>query len=99
YQLFLQRVADGRGMTKAEVDAIARGRVWSGKRGKDVGLVDEFGGMREALAELRKRSGVANYKELELRLLPRKLSLLQLVLRQAGGLVVEPLSRTVAGKR
>lgn len=98
YQLFLQRVADGRGMTKPEVDAIARGRVWSGKRGKDIGLVDRFGGLHEALAELRKRSGVANYRQLELRLLPRKLSLLQLVLRQAGNLVVAPLSRTVAAK-
>jgi len=99
YQLFLARVAGGRGMTKAEVDKLARGRVWSGKRAKDIGLIDEFGGMREAIAELRQRSGVAQYKDLELRLLPRKLTLVQLILRGAGGLVVEPMNQAVAAKQ
>lgn len=99
YELFLQRVADGRGMKRDEVDKIARGRVWSGKRAKDIGLVDEFGGLREAIAELRKRSGVADYKQLELRILPRKLTLLQLLLRSTGSLVVEPVARTVATKQ
>ncbi len=99
YDLFTQRVADGRGMNKDEVDAIGRGRVWSGKRGKDIGLVDEFGGLDEALAELRKRSGVAEFRQLELRVLPRKLTLLQLVVRATGSLITEPVARTVAGKR
>ncbi|MFO7566190.1 MAG: signal peptide peptidase SppA [Enhygromyxa sp.] len=99
YDLFLQRVADGRGMQKPEVDKIARGRVWSGKRAKGIGLVDEHGGLREALAELRKRSGVADYKQLELRILPRKLTLLQLILRNTGSLVVEPVTRAVSSKQ
>jgi protease IV len=99
YDLFLTRVADGRGMTKPEVDAIARGRVWSGKRAQQNGLVDEFGGLREALVELRKRSGVADYKSLELRVLPRKLTLLQLVLRGAGSMVSDPVERRVTSKQ
>lgn len=99
YDLFLQRVADGRGMQKREVDNIGQGRVWSGKRAKDHKLIDEYGGLREAIVEVRKRSGVADYKQLELRVLPRKLTLLQLVLRAAGSLIVEPVDRTVAAKQ
>ena len=99
YDLFLQRVADGRGMQKPEVDKIGQGRVWSGKRAKGLGLVDEYGGMREAIDELRDRSGVATHKQLELHVLPRKLTLLQLVLRSAGSLIVEPVGRNVAAKQ
>lgn len=99
YDLFLQRVADARGMQKTAVDDIGQGRVWSGKRAKANGLVDEFGGLREAIADLRARSGVADHKQLELRVLPRKLTLLQLVFRSAGSLIVEPVTRTVVGKQ
>ncbi|PRQ05753.1 Protease 4 [Enhygromyxa salina] len=99
YDLFLQRVSDARGMTKPEIDKIARGRVWSGERAADLGLVDEHGGLREALDELRSRSGIAKYKQLELRILPKKLTLLQLVLRGAGSLVTAPVGRAVASKR
>lgn len=99
YDLFLQRVADARGMQKAEVDRIGQGRVWTGKRAKGHKLVDEYGGMREAIAELRARSGVADFRELEIHVLPRKLTLLQLVLRTAGSLIVEPVGRTVEAKQ
>jgi protease-4 len=50
YQQFLRRVADGRDMEKSEVDSIARGRVWSGKDAERIGLVDELGGMEDAVA-------------------------------------------------
>ncbi|MCA9681892.1 MAG: S49 family peptidase [Myxococcales bacterium] len=99
YDLFLQRVADARGMTKDEVNAIGRGHVWSGKRAKDIGLVDEFGGLREAVAEVRRRGGQPDYRKLELHLLPTKPTLVQLLLRGAGSLVQEPVARVVDGKR
>jgi protease-4 len=99
YQLFLQRVSDARGMTKDEVNAIARGHVWSGKRAKDIGLVDEFGGLREALADVRGRSGVAKYTELEVRVLPKRLTLIQMVLRGAGSMIADPVERSVSTKR
>ncbi|PRQ07593.1 signal peptide peptidase SppA [Enhygromyxa salina] len=99
YQLFLQRVSDARGMTKDQVHAIARGHVWSGKRGKDIGLVDEHGGLREALAEVRSRSGVASYSQLQVRVLPKRLTLIQMVLRGAGSLIAEPVERSVSIKR
>ncbi len=53
YALFLRRVADGRGMSRAEVDAVGQGRVWTGRQAKERGLVDELGGLRQALAKAR----------------------------------------------
>ncbi|MFP2930738.1 signal peptide peptidase SppA [Pyxidicoccus sp. 3LG] len=48
YQAFLGHVAKARGRTKEEIHALAEGRVYSGTRGKDVGLVDRVGGFEEA---------------------------------------------------
>jgi len=50
YDTFLQRVADGRGMTKEQVNEVAQGRVWTGTDAKRLGLVDEIGGLEEAIA-------------------------------------------------
>jgi protease IV len=58
YQDFLTRVAASRKKTTAQVDAIAQGRVWAGGTARQIGLVDRFGGMDEALAEAVKRAGL-----------------------------------------
>lgn len=58
YGLFLQRVADGRGMSKKDVDAVARGRVWTGRQAKEHKLVDALGGLRQALAKARVMGGL-----------------------------------------
>jgi len=49
YQEFIQLVASNRNMTIEEVDAIAQGRVWSGKKAKELGLVDELGNLTDAV--------------------------------------------------
>ncbi len=49
YALFIGSVARARGRTPQQIDAIARGRVWSGAQAKDRGLVDSFGGLRDAI--------------------------------------------------
>jgi len=57
YQDFINLVAENRHMTLAQVDAIAQGRVWSGKKAKELGLVDELGNLTDAVvaaAELAK---------------------------------------------
>ena len=51
YSQFIGKVARARDSEPAKVDAIARGRVWSGAQAKERGLVDELGGLREAQAE------------------------------------------------
>lgn len=54
YDLFVARVAEGRHLTPDAVDAVARGKVWTGQQAISRGLVDRLGGLREALAEARR---------------------------------------------
>jgi len=56
YDLFIARVSEGRHMKPEDIDAVARGRVWTGAQAFDRKLVDHLGGLREALAEARKRA-------------------------------------------
>ncbi len=48
YETFINRVATGRKKTFAQIDAVAQGRVWTGLQAKELGLVDEIGGLSEA---------------------------------------------------
>lgn len=50
YNDFITKVGTGRGKTKAEIDSIGQGRVWAGTDAISIGLIDEFGGLNEALA-------------------------------------------------
>ncbi len=50
YELFIDRVAFGRGLESNQVDTLGQGRVWSAEQALDVGLVDELGGMQEAVS-------------------------------------------------
>ncbi|HET8737451.1 MAG TPA: signal peptide peptidase SppA [Pricia sp.] len=54
YETFLDRVAQGRDMSMAEVDSLAQGRVWSGVDAQRVGLVDALGNLEDAIAEAAK---------------------------------------------
>jgi protease-4 len=60
YDLFVGRVAAGRGMSPERVDAVARGKIWTGAQAHERGLVDRVGGLREALAEARKRADLGD---------------------------------------
>jgi protease-4 len=62
YNDFVARVAEGRKMTAAQVDSIAQGRVWSGKEAKEIGLVDEFGGLETAIKIAAKRAKIEDYR-------------------------------------
>jgi protease-4 len=58
YTDFVERVAQGRKMTVEAVDAIARGRVWTGADALEHGLVDELGGLRTAIARAKVLAGL-----------------------------------------
>ncbi|HSQ68080.1 MAG TPA: signal peptide peptidase SppA [Polyangiaceae bacterium] len=58
YDIFLERVAQGRHMTTSEVDAVGQGRVWVGQQAIENKLVDKMGGLREALDEARALGGL-----------------------------------------
>jgi protease-4 len=68
YQDFIGRVAQGRHMTKEQVDSIAQGRVWTGADGKRVGIVDELGGFLAAVDYAKK---AAKLKDCDYVFLPR----------------------------
>jgi protease-4 len=58
YTDFIERVAQGRKMSAEAVDAIARGRVWTGADAKERGLVDELGGLRTAITRAKVLAGL-----------------------------------------
>jgi protease-4 len=59
YATFKDRVAQGRSLEPAAVEAAAQGRIWSGEQARSLGLVDVVGGPLEALAEVCERAGLA----------------------------------------
>lgn len=65
YDSFMQKVADGRGMTLDEVDQIGQGRVWSGTDALEIGLIDELGGLKDAIAEAAEMAGLEDYELME----------------------------------
>ena len=65
YDVFLQRVSEGRHLTKEQVDAIGQGRVWTGEQALANKLVDELGGLRQALAYARAAAGLSDHAPIE----------------------------------
>lgn len=66
YDDFISKVAEGRGMTKADVDSIGQGRVWSGVNAIEIGLVDELGGLNDAIKSAAELANIDSYKIKEL---------------------------------
>ena len=60
YGQFVDKVADGRGRSRDEIDAVAQGRVWSGRRAVEMGLVDELGGLDVAIEAAKRRAGIGD---------------------------------------
>lgn len=58
YATFIERVSNGRGLEPEAVERIARGRIWSGRRAKDLGLVDAIGGLPAAIGRARELAGI-----------------------------------------
>lgn len=65
YNLFLQKVSQGRKLPTAKVAEIAQGRVWSGTAAKEIGLVDEIGGLNVAIEYAAKQAKLGNNWELQ----------------------------------
>jgi protease IV len=65
YRVFLDRVAEGRGMDVPEVDAVAQGRVWTGVAAHELGLVDTLGGLPLAIEIAREAAQLADDSPIE----------------------------------
>lgn len=84
YADFTQRVADGRGLPLERVLEIARGRVWTGAQALDLGLVDEIGGFRDAIAAARQLAGIDPDQAIRLRRFPAQSTPLEAFQRMFG---------------
>ena len=65
YNLFKLRVSEGRTISYEEVEKYARGYVWSGKEAKKIGLIDEIGGLQDAIYEASKLAEIENFNVVE----------------------------------
>jgi len=83
YDTFLDRIQQGRGMSKAETDAVGRGRVWTGQQAYDRHLIDHLGGLRDALREARALASLPEDAPIE-ELPKENSSLLQIALDAVG---------------
>jgi protease IV len=65
YNTFINHVAEGRGLPVSAVDSIAQGRVWSGVDAKQIGLIDDFGGLNVAIDQAADLAGIEAYRLVE----------------------------------
>lgn len=72
YEQFVNKAAAGRQTTFDEIDAVAQGRVWTGKQAKELGLVDELGGLDTALAIAKKEVGITDKDKVDIIVLPEQ---------------------------
>src|SRR5256885_10419177 len=85
YDQFVEKVADSRHSTPEKIDALAQGRVWTGRQGKQNGLVDELGGLDRAVSIAKQRAKIAADTDVELIVYPPRKSLYELVSEQFSG--------------
>jgi protease-4 len=72
YDRFLSQAAEGRKMSKEDVDKIGKGRVWTGRQAKELNLVDEIGGLARAIDVAKDLAGIPKSQEVRLAIWPKK---------------------------
>ncbi|UCD60444.1 MAG: S49 family peptidase, partial [Flavobacteriaceae bacterium] len=82
YQTFLKKVSEGRNITIARADSLAQGRVWSGVQAKELGLVDELGGLEDAIEAA---AALANVDSYSVRKYPKYKSSFERFMEDFGG--------------
>jgi protease-4 len=92
YDRFITKVADSRKLPKNKVQEIAQGRVWSGTAAKQLGLVDEIGGLEDAVAEAAKQAKLGDDWQLEE--YPKRRSFEEQILARLSGVrVLKPATK------
>jgi protease-4 len=74
YNTFVEKAAQGRNTTPEKIDAVGQGRVWTGLQAKQIGLVDELGGLDRALSIAKQRARIPQDQDVELVVYPPKKS-------------------------
>jgi protease-4 len=78
YSVFTEKVAKFRNLSVEKVDSIGQGRVWSGVNAFEIGLIDYFGGIQDAVREAADLAEIADYSILEL---PKELSTFEMLMK------------------
>ncbi len=84
YDTFVEKAAAGRNTTPERIDTVAQGRVWTGRQAKQIGLVDELGGLERALAIAKQRAKLSPDAEVELIVYPQRKSIFELARNPFG---------------
>jgi protease-4 len=79
YDLFVSRVAEGRSQPATAIDAVAQGRVWTGRQARERGLVDELGGLDRAVAIAKERAKLDATRRVDLVIYPQKRSVYEML--------------------
>ena len=85
YDQFVEKVADSRHTTPEKIDALAQGRVWTGRQAKQNRLVDELGGLDDAIAIAKQRAKIPAESEVELVVYPPRKSFYEIVSDELSG--------------
>ena len=85
YDKFINDVARGRGMTADEVHEVAQGRMWAGRSAKEIGLIDEIGGLAEAMRLAKEEAGIPAGEYVTYRVLPKQLGFWDFMAGRSGG--------------
>jgi protease IV len=84
YDTFVEKAADGRNTTPERIDKVGQGRVWTGRQAKEIGLVDELGGLERALAVAKQRARLPPDSEVEVVVYPGRKSIYEIVKNPFG---------------
>jgi protease IV len=85
YDQFVEKVADSRHSTPEKIDAMAQGRVWTGRQAKQNRLVDELGGLDRAVAIAKERAKISQESDVEVVVYPPRKSFYELLSEQFNG--------------
>lgn len=96
YQVFKSRVSDGRNKPVTYIDSIAQGRVWSGSKAVEIGLVDKIGGLNDAIAAAAAKAKIKNYR---LKELPGKQSIREMIFGEEPEVVKEETIKKELGEQ
>jgi protease-4 len=86
YDQFVEKAAASRRKKPEEIDAMAQGRVWTGRQAKDLGLVDALGGLDKAVAIAKERAKIPAGEQVELVVYPPRRSLYDLLMGSFSGM-------------
>jgi protease-4 len=95
YDDFITKVAEGRSMTKEEVDAIGQGRVWCGTDAINIGLVDEFGGLQNAIDYAAALAEVTDFRTIKL---PKQKDPFEELIHELGGVSAQTIIEAMVGE-